>query len=83
MAIHPCAGTRFRQGRDPGHSDLHELAHAIGLDHVESEAEQMNPHMSYSAPEGYGSGDCAGLKQIGKEAGCIPVPAGALYADLS
>jgi hypothetical protein len=73
----------FGKGATQGNVLLHELAHATGLDHVASEAEQMHPKLTSSAPKGYGPGDLAGLKKIGKEAGCITIPTTISVADLS
>jgi hypothetical protein len=73
----------FGKGKSQGNLILHELGHATGLDHVTSEAEQMNPELSSSAPKGYGPGDLVGLQKIGKEAGCITIPTVVPVADLS
>jgi hypothetical protein len=73
----------FGKGESQGNLILHELGHATGLDHVQSEAEQMNPELTWSAPKGYGRGDLIGLKKLGKEAGCITIPAVVSIADLN
>lgn len=52
---------------------LHELAHMLGLDHVE-DPEQL---MSIDPGRGtvtFGSGDLAGLERLGSAAGCTPPP---------
>ena len=50
---------------------LHELAHAVGLDHVESTSQVM--HSYEGSFRSYQPGDLAGLKLLGREAGCNPV----------
>lgn len=49
---------------------LHELGHLVGLDHVEDENSLMQP---YTGPEEWGSGDLAGLQQLGRGS-CAPSP---------
>lgn len=51
---------------------LHELAHAVGLGHVNDPAQLMNPSTSSSGPTTYSGGDLAGLWQLGASAGCLP-----------
>ncbi|MEI6624152.1 MAG: hypothetical protein WCP28_19845 [Actinomycetes bacterium] len=57
-----------------GNLVLHELAHAVGLTHVGSKSELMYPTMGRYTPNGYQSGDRAGLSAVGRSAGCISVP---------
>jgi hypothetical protein len=49
---------------------LHELGHAMGLDHVGNSHELMYPVLQRSL-WGLQSGDLAGLYRLGKSAGCI------------
>jgi hypothetical protein len=49
---------------------LHELGHAMGLDHVGNSHELMYPVLQRSL-YGYASGDLAGLYRLGRSAGCI------------
>lgn len=44
---------------------LHELGHAVGLDHVPDRSEQMYPTVLDDRPAGFGAGDNAGLLQLG------------------
>ena len=55
----------FGSGKTIGNVLLHELAHLVGLDHVNSTAEQMNAGLSDSAPNGFGPGDRRGLWSVG------------------
>lgn len=49
---------------------LHELGHAVGLDHVSDRRQLMSPVMR-PAVFALGAGDRAGLRRLGREAGCI------------
>lgn len=52
---------------------LHELGHALGLDHVSSRTEVMYPSISVGRPvPAYAAGDLEGLRQLGAGQGCIP-----------
>jgi predicted Zn-dependent protease len=42
---------------------LHELAHVVGLDHVEDPDALMHPR--HLDQEGYGPGDLRGLRELG------------------
>jgi hypothetical protein len=52
---------------------LHEIAHVLGLDHVDDPAQLMSVDPG-SGPVAFGSGDLAGLRRIGASAGCTPAP---------
>jgi hypothetical protein len=73
----------FGAGLTQGNVILHELGHATGLEHVKDTHEQMTPVLTSSAPDGYSTGDLAGLKRIGSSAGCISIPSSVKIADLS
>jgi hypothetical protein len=56
---------------------LHELAHAVGLGHVNDKAEIMNPVVGAWTPNSWGNGDREGLRQLGTASGCtraVPAP---------
>jgi hypothetical protein len=55
----------------PGPVLLHELAHAVGLDHVADATQLMNAVASPTGPTTYGAGDLTGLWQVGAAAGCL------------
>lgn len=50
---------------------MHELGHAVGLQHVEDTSTQMYPSLRSSSPSGYSLGDAAGLTKLGRQAGCL------------
>ncbi len=58
-------------GNGPGAVLLHELAHAVGLDHVPDPTQLMNAFASPNGPTTYGAGDLTGLWQLGAAGGCI------------
>lgn len=62
----------FGAGLRRGNLVLHEVAHVMGLDHVSSRKQLMYPTMSSKTPNGFASGDLAGLARVGSAAGCIP-----------
>lgn len=53
---------------------LHELGHAFGLDHFNDAAQVMYPFIEQNDDAIYGPGDLAGLKKLGREAGCFTYP---------
>ncbi|WP_127783608.1 matrixin family metalloprotease [Rhodococcus sp. X156] len=48
---------------------LHELGHAIGLDHTNTPGQVMNPTVSGAATPGFAAGDRKGLERVGRAAG--------------
>ena len=60
----------------PGVVVLHELAHVIGLGHVESRTSIMNEALTQQtlSSSEWGVGDLIGLRQLGREGGCVTVP---------
>ena len=48
---------------------LHEIGHAVGLDHVNDTKMIMNPMLTRW--NSFGAGDVVGLKRVGRPAGCI------------
>jgi hypothetical protein len=49
----------------------HELGHAAGLNHAKYKSELMYPVLGSYSPNGYAAGDLAGLRLLGRSAGCI------------
>ena len=63
-------------GASVGSILLHEIAHAVGLGHVEDKTEIMNPTIGAWTPSTWGKGDAEGLRQLGIASGCTrSVPA--------
>lgn len=62
----------FSAPGDQGPVLLHELAHVIGLGHVPEQGELMQP--SGGGMTDYGPGDIAGLRALGRSAGCLITP---------
>jgi hypothetical protein len=61
----------FGAGATQGEALLHELGHAVGLQHVSDPKQLMYPTILPRAKAAYGKGDLAGLKKVGRPAGCI------------
>jgi Matrixin len=51
---------------------MHEIGHALGLQHVDDGRQQMYPSLRSTSPSGFGLGDVAGLAKLGRQAGCLP-----------
>jgi hypothetical protein len=56
-----------------GSTLLHELAHLVGLGHVDDPDELMHVHPG-DGPVAFGPGDLAGLAAVGAAQGCRDVP---------
>lgn len=71
------ADRRLPSGFGPGDTEgevlLHELAHAVGLGHVDDPTQVMYYRTTNSESE-FGAGDRAGLRAVGAHAGCLPAP---------
>ncbi len=50
---------------------LHELGHAVGLNHAHLISEVMYSSVSDAGPNYYSAGDLAGLAKVGRAAGCL------------
>jgi hypothetical protein len=68
----------FAAGGSVGTLLLHELGHAVGLNHVSTRSQIMYPTLGSWTPSGYNSGDLAGLRLLGRAAGCFRTAAAAL-----
>ncbi|HVM27396.1 MAG TPA: matrixin family metalloprotease [Mycobacteriales bacterium] len=72
------AERRLASGFGPGATEgevlLHELAHAVGLGHVDDPTQVMYYRTTNSESE-FGAGDRAGLRALGAASGCRPAPA--------
>lgn len=72
--LHPVNG--FGEGTTWGRVFIHELGHLVGLGHVARSNEIMFTELGVQMGEAvYQPGDLAGLKLLGKDAGCLPTPA--------
>jgi hypothetical protein len=65
----------FGSGTTRGDLLLHELGHVVGLNHVTATSQVMYPTIRKHPVSGYAEGDRTGLAQLGRQAGCISVPA--------
>ena len=63
----------FGAGRTWGKVLLHEWGHVLGLDHVVDPAQVMHANL-VSSPANWGTGDLAGLRQLGRNGGCVDAP---------
>jgi hypothetical protein len=72
----------FGAGRSQGNVILHELGHATGLEHTTDAHQVMHATLTSSAPAGWAPGDRAGLRRLGKAAGCIAIPSSVTVTDL-
>ena len=62
----------FAEPGDQGPVVLHELGHVMGLGHAKQDGELMQP--SGGGVTGFGPGDLEGLRELGRQAGCLPTP---------
>jgi hypothetical protein len=55
---------------------LHELAHVVGLGHTREEGSLMYPDAAQQTirPTGFSKSDLAGLRYLGRDAGCVKSP---------
>jgi hypothetical protein len=68
--------TGFGPGVDRGNVLLHELGHAVGLEHVAEPGSLMRDTLGADAPDGFAPGDLARLRRRGADGGCVrPAPA--------
>jgi hypothetical protein len=70
--VHLLSG--FTSGGSTGTLLLHELGHAMGLQHVSYPREVMYPVISSLSPGGYTTGDRTGLYRLGAAMGCFHTP---------
>lgn len=69
----PASG--FGEGTTWGRIFIHELGHIVGLGHVGRSDEIMFPELGVQRGEAeFHAGDLAGLRHLGKEAGCLSPP---------
>jgi hypothetical protein len=65
----------FLIGGSEGTLLLHELGHAVGLQHYADPTQIMNAFLEFGvAPAGYSTGDRAGLARVGTDTKCLTTP---------
>ena len=64
----------FGAGTTRGQLLLHELGHVVGLRHVTLTSQAMYPLLLQRQVSAYHAGDLAGLRRLGRPAGCLTVP---------
>jgi len=67
----------FTAGASVGALLLHELGHAVGLNHVSLRSQIMYPTIGSWTRAGYHYGDLEGLRAVGRAAGCFRTAASA------
>jgi hypothetical protein len=73
-AVRSSFRTGFGSGTTRGQLLLHELGHVVGLRHVTLSSQLMYPVLVPRSTSAYQSGDVAGLRHLGRAAGCVAVP---------
>jgi hypothetical protein len=64
----------FTSGASVGSLLLHEIGHAVGLDHVTATSQIMFPTLGSYTRSSYQAGDRTGLHLVGRPAGCFTTP---------
>lgn len=64
-------GNRYGWQGTRGMLDMHELSHAIGLQHARGKTQIMYPTAQRMLAN-WGAGDLTGLRKVGRAPGCIP-----------
>jgi hypothetical protein len=78
VVINALQNSKFRAGFGSGSTRgallMHEIGHSLGMLHVGATSQLMYPTVLSRSTTGYASGDLAGLKRVGRTAGCVTTP---------
>ena len=86
VVLNAAQNSKFRPGFGAGSTRgellMHEIGHAMGLNHVSSTSQVMYPTILSRTTAAYSTGDRTGLQRLGTANACVATP-GFVWNDLS